>query len=519
MILKKLGAATAAGLAVTLVAACSSVPGQGPNASTVVRIALSSGLDKLDPHVSSNGSDMDIMRQIYETLLEIDPKTGDLKPSLATSYELVNPTTWRFALRRDVQFTNGEKFNAEAVKYSIDRILNPATASTNASQLSSIKAVTVVDEFTVDVVTSYPDPSLVRRMQPVGGSGRVFIAPPKYFAEHDKEYLSNHPVGTGPFKLKEWKKGQSLTFERNESYWGQKPDVTEAVVSFIPENATRVNALLAGQVDLIGAVPIQDIDRLEKTNGVHIAESGRGMVITLSLDMRKPPFDNLKVRQAFAHAINTREIVDKILGGHGVVLGVPMAPEVPQFDKSIQPYDYDPKLAKQLLAESGYTPQQLTINTKTSNGRFNADAQIYEFVNKQLNDVGFTVNPQAVEWGRLVAQLAQGDGGPFLMTGWDFSEGSPSKQKSFLHKTSPMKMAVLPQWDAVVDRAERTTNQDENLQLWQEAQKIEHDEYAIGAIWRLNAVYGVSDRVQWEPSFGENLILKQIRVASQPASK
>lgn len=145
-----------------------------------VRVALSGGVNLLDPSRTANGPDVTIMSQIYETLFRLDPQTRQITPHLATSYRNLSPTLWEFTLRDDVKFHDGTPLTAEDVKYSIERILDPKTNSPHQSQISSIKEVIVVDDHTVQISTETPDPMLIRRMQPIGGTGRVFIVPKHY---------------------------------------------------------------------------------------------------------------------------------------------------------------------------------------------------------------------------------------------------------------------------------------------------------------------------------------------------
>ncbi|MEU6262916.1 ABC transporter substrate-binding protein [Saccharopolyspora shandongensis] len=493
-------------------AACSVEDGSAGSGNGNIKIALSAGVDMLDPQRSASGPDLAVMNQIYETLLDMDPKTHELKPKLATAWKLVNDTTWRFELRQGVKFTNGEPFNAEAVKYSIERILDPkTTSSVSASQISSIAEVKVVDEHTVDIVTKYPNPVLPLRMQPNGGTGRVYIVPPKYFSESDFATVADKPVGTGPYKLDVWNKGQSISVSENPEYWGEKPAVKGATYSFVPEAKTRVDALRAGEVDLTERIPVEEAQNVDAADGVHVASSPNGLVHTVLLDMRKPPFDNPKVREAFAHAIDVRGIVDELLKGHGRVLGSPMSPAVKQHDDSIQPYDYDPEKSKQLLREAGY-PDKLTIETKISEGRYPADKQIYEAMNQQLNQAGFEIKPQKVEWARMINQMTSRSAGPFYIIGWDFGEEDASKMDSFIHSSATSSIANLPEYDELSKRANQTTDEAANRQLWQQAQKVIHDNYVVGAVWQADAMYGLRDGLEWTPELGEGIFLKDIKL-------
>src|SRR5690606_303519 len=332
---------------------------------------------------TANGPDMAIMSQIYETLLVLDPETGQLKPHLAKSFELKEPTLWEFKLRDDVKFYDGTPFTAQDVKYSMESLRTSTLITPHYSQITSIAEIIVVDDHTVQIRTKTPDPLLARRMQPIGGSGRVFIVPKHYFETHSNQEVNDQPMGTGPYKLEEWRKGTSLTLVRNPDYWGRMPDVARGRYTFVPENSTRVNALLQGDVDIIQRVPISDVERIEKSDNARIVASMNGLVHTLLLDSRKPPFNDIRVRQAFAASLDINNIVTHLLGKYGRVLGTPLGPNVVQVDKNIQPYRHDRKLAKELM--DGKTVE---LSTYTSDGRHVADRDLYQAINAQLGPTG-----------------------------------------------------------------------------------------------------------------------------------
>jgi peptide/nickel transport system substrate-binding protein len=484
--------------------------GQTPAKTVELRVALSGGLDLLDPSRSANGTDLVIMSQIYETLLELDPKNGTLKPKLAKSYELKSPTLWEFKLREGVKFHDGTPFTAQDVKYSIEHILDPATGSSHYSQITSVANVKVVDDLTVQIETKVPDPLLVRRMQPIGGSGRVFIVPKAYFEANSKQDVNDKPVGTGPYKLAEWRKGQSVTLVRNDEYWGPKPDAAKGIFTFIPENSTRVNALLQGEVDVIQRVPISDVERIESSANAHVVASPDGLVHTLLLDSRKPPFNDLDTRKAFAHALNMKNIIGNLLGKYGRVLAVPLGPNVAQLDKTIEPYKYDRELAKKLLGKKA----PVELSTYTSDGRYVADREIYQAINAQLSVVGFKVKPQALEWGRLISMMQNRSGGPFYIIGWDFGEGDASKMNSFLKSNSALSVTEDATYDKLADEAGAEMDETKRTELWKQAQKRIHDQYYVAAVWQAASIYGFSKKYTWDALFGENLDLAGIKVSA-----
>lgn len=475
---------------------------------TEIRVAMSGGLSLLDPSRTANGPDLAVMSQIYETLLSLDPKTGELKPNLAKSFRVVSPTQWEFKLRDDVKFHDGKRFTAHDVKYSLERILNPATSSPHFSGISTIKEIAVPDDYTVLITTKAPDPVLARRMQPIGGTGRVFIVPKHYFEAKTNQEVNDLPVGTGPYKLGVWRKGAMLELVRNPDYWGTKPDVAKGTFTFVPENSTRVNALLQGEVDIIQRVPIADVSRVEKSANAKVVSSMEGLVHTLMLDTRKPPFNDIEVRKAFVSAVDIKEIVRHLLGSYGRVIGAPMGLSVVQVDKTIQPYPVDRALAKKLL--SGKPP--IEMSTYTSDGRYVGDRDIYQAINAQLNSVGFKVKPQTMEWGRLITMIQQRSAGPFVIVGWDFGEGDASKVNTMFRSDSPVSLVSDPEYDRLSDLAGAEMDEAKRTVFWKQAQKVVHDKYYIAATWQAASIYGMSKKLKWGADFGDNFDLAGVKV-------
>ena len=472
----------------------------------LARVALSGGLDRIDPSKSANGTDLAVMMQIYETLLKIDPETGALQPLLAETWEAASPTVWKIKLRDGVKFHDGSPLTAEDVKFSIDRILDPATNSPHFSQITTIKEVRVIDPLTVEIETSQPDPVLMRRMQPVGGSGRVYIVSKAYVEAKGDDAMFESPMGSGPYKFENWVKGTSLTMVRNEDYWGPKPDVTKAVYSFIPENSTRVNALLQGEVDLIQRLPIPDVERVKASGTAEVFVSENGLVHTLLLDSSKAPFNDINMRKAFAHALDTEEFVDALLGEYGRALAQPMAPSVMQYNPDIKPYAYDPELSKSLIGDKA----PIKLETFTSDGRYVNDRDFYQVINSALAEVGFETNSRVLEWGRLINMMQNRSAGPFYIIGWDMTEGDASKINTFLHSSSALSVTQDAEYDRLAALAGSETDEAKRTAIWHDIQTYIHDQYFAAAAWQASSIFGVNKRFTYEANFGDNLILTEL---------
>jgi peptide/nickel transport system substrate-binding protein len=247
-----------------------------------VVVAFGSNIPTLDPHMHSSRLAHIADWHLYDTLMDRDGKTYKPGPGLATALRNVNPTTWELKLRTGVKFHNGEPFNAEAVKFTIDRVLDPATKSVTRGNFTWIKEVKVVDEHTVQLITAKPFPAAAEFLT------LAYMVPPKYLKSVGDEEFSRKPVGTGPYKFVEWKKAEHLIVEANEGYWKGSPKgmpkIKTIVFRTIPETTTQIAELLSGGVDIIRNVPPDQIDVIKNSPNARISATKILRVNSLLLD-------------------------------------------------------------------------------------------------------------------------------------------------------------------------------------------------------------------------------------------
>lgn len=237
--------------------------------------------------------------------------------------------------------------------------------------------------------------------------------------------------------------------------------------------------------------------------------SPNGLVHTLLLDSSKPPFNDIDVRKAFAHALDVEDMVEGLLGKYGRVYGVPMSENVVQFDASIKPYAYDPELSKRLLKDKA----PIKLETFTSDGRYVNDRDFYNVINRQLEEVGFKITPQTLEWGRLINMMQNRSAGPFYIIGWDFGEGDASKINSFLHSSSALSITQDAEFDRLAALAGQEIDPAKRTKIFHDIQKYVHDQYFIAAIWQAAALYGFSKKFTWEANSGDTLLLHEVKVS------
>ncbi len=482
-------------------------PALPPETVVILQPGEASTLD-WHKHCDMNAHEPD--RNIFDTLLRRDMKTLEIKPHLAESFKLVKDTVWEFKLRKGVKFHNGEPLNAEAVKFSLERFVDPKTAAPGRGVVALIDHVDIIDEYTVNVVTKEPFPLLPVRMTSGHCGGNVAIVPPKYTKEKGDAYFATNPVGTGPFKFVEWKKDEYIKLEANTDYFLGPPAFKYLVFKPVPEPATRLAALLAGQADLIINVTPEQIPRIEASGVAKVKETtfGAFMIMTKITNYVQPgPWTDKRVRQAINHAIDLDTIIKAVLKGHGSVLGLPLEkeafgknPKLPEY------YPYDPEKAKKLLAEAGY-PKGFEMTIHCPNRRYLNDIEIAQAMAAQLEKVGIIASVQvweqsvyATKW-RLKQLLpayivAWGGAGLFdgdIMTYW-------------AHTGSALSIYSNKEVDKLLDEARATMDPEKRKELYWKLQELLYEEAPVIKAWQQSHIFGVSNRLDWEPWI-DNILL------------
>jgi len=311
-------------------------------------VSQKNDVETFDPHMSTNTSTHNITINVFDTLVRLADNGRDFVPELAESWKVVDATTWQFKLRRGVKFHNGEEFNAEAVKFTLDTVLDPERKARQRPTYAAFKGAKVDDPYTISITTHKPYAITLTQLQ------ALMILPPGYVKKVGWDEFGRKPVGTGAFKFREWEKDVRVVLDANDAYWKGKPKVRTLAFKPIPEDASRIAALQRGEVDIIDAVPYDRIPEIQKSAGLRISQR-QGEQIYIGLDViRFEPFKKRDVRQALNYAVNADAIVKNLLLGYGVRLNGPFFPVTPGYDPNVKPYPFEPERAKKLLAQAGY---------------------------------------------------------------------------------------------------------------------------------------------------------------------
>ncbi len=461
--------------------------GEASAKENVLRLGVGVDATTLDPHNYKGGVDLLVDFLIYDTLVAFDVNLK-LIPGLATSWENLDDTTWRFKLRQGVKFQDGTPFNAQAAKINLDRMRQ---APRGKPYYGMIDAVTIEDDYTIIVKTKTASaPFLTNLCEAVGG-----MVSPKAIEQYG-ENLGTHPVGTGRFELESWRPKEKLVLKRNENYWGEKAKLDRFVLRPIPEEGTRDMAFASGEIDVISDPLPHRIARYKADKNVKVLTAPSTRTVWIGFNASDKVLKNVKLRQAIGYAINRDEIVEYIvenlaLNAQAIIPPIIMKPKTPHN------FPFDPAKAKKLLAEAGY-PDGLTLNLWTCEGRYLKDRQIAEAVQAQLAKVGIKTKLQVMEWGAYLDALFRHEQQLYVI-GWGFNAGNPdSALRSCFHSGSKFNFSAYedPQINALLDKAVATLDAGKRYELYETIQEKLIDDAALVPIYHKLEFYAASAKVK-----------------------
>lgn len=356
-------------------------------------LTWASGVDveTMDPMVGTSSVSQSIYHALFDDLV-IRDNNMQPQPSLATSWDTPDDRTWVFHLHDGVKFSNGDAVDAAAVKFSLDRFVDPATKAAQASLLKPVKSVEVVDPHTVRLTTDAPYAGLLDVL-----ASYFYVMDPAIQGQDANKMV----IGSGPYQFVQWQPGQQLVLKANPNYWGTKPKLDQFVMKPISEAATRLVELQAGTSQLASPVPSLQYAQTEAT-GATVAKAPGGN-ITIMFNGDVPPFDNVKVRQAFNYAVDKQAIINGVLQGAGYPVASALRQGMLGYDDSLQPYPFDPDKAKSLLAEAGAT--NLNVELGSSDGRYPNDKLVAQAVAAQLGNIGVHANVTTSEYSAYVQAI------------------------------------------------------------------------------------------------------------------
>ena len=456
-------------------------------------IATLADATSLDPHLGSDIPSANVYcEKIFEGLVRQN-EAMEIKPALATEWKRVDPLTWEFKLRRGVKFHDGTPFNAAAVKKNIERVLDPKTASPRKSLFEMIKEVKIIDDYTVQIITKYPFTPLLANLSHYSAG----MISPKAIDEQGLK-LGQNPVGTGPFKFESWKPGQEITLVKFNDYWGEKPKVDKVVFKVIPEDSTRIAMVETGEAHLAEPVPVNDVERITKSATMKLLRFPALGVDYIGFNVKKKPFDDVRVRKAIYHAIDTDAILKGVFNNVGAKLNAPMGPKVWGYNPDLKGYSYDVAKAKELLKEAGY-PNGFDTTIWTNDNKIRI--KLAEVVQSQLKAIGINARIKVLEWGAYLDATGKGEHDLFIL-GWSNMTGDADYNQYFLFAskaigyTGNRSFYSNPEVDKLIDAGRMESDPAKRKEIYYKAQAIEMDEAPVIMIRNQELLVAASKKVQ-----------------------
>ena len=461
--------------------------------------ALQSDVDNWDPPNSVLREAIILGYHVFDHLAVRDLKTRRVGPHLATSWKALDETTWEVKLRQGVKFHDGTPFTAKDVKATFDRVLDPTKKMTARGNHAKIKSVEVVDDHTVRFKTDGPYPLFVERM-----TAQVMQSE-KVIREKGHDFMQDHPIGTGPYKLMRWNRKQEHLLERNDAYWGPKPAFKFVRIRIIPEQATQIAELLAGGVDVIKAVPPDQMDVIAKSGQARTATSPILRTAMLQFDQAArsgpSPVTDRRVRMAANLAVDIDNVIKFVLNGLGDRVATGINPMAFGWDANLKPYKQDVERAKKLLAEAGF-PNGLDLT-------FHEGPPVVEPAIQQTNDAiiadmakaGFRVKRNYIGDNTvLVARIKEGKAGQLFNWSWGYY--SVFDADAILHDVfkcgEPYSYYCNKELDDLIHAGRSTLDAKKRAEIYVKAQKLLYDDAAYLWKWGLRGVWGISNRVDYD---------------------
>jgi peptide/nickel transport system substrate-binding protein len=468
-----------------LALAAGPAPATAKDTLVVIQEAEPVGLDLMQSSIQTT---MSVCYNIHDTLFH-PQEDASVLPALAQKWEKVDDLTWKITLRKDAVFHNGEPVNAAAVKFSYDRINSDDVKSPHKGKLSAFTDLNVIDDYTFTIKTEQPyAPGLYML------GYYLPIVPPKYIQEVGNEKYNTDPVGSGPYRLKKWVRGEEIVLEAFDKYYGPKPAYKTVIFKANPEEASRIAALVTGEADVISGVPVHQRKKIVESGKAYLTPQ-MGVMPYIGINTYEAPFSDVRVRQALNYAIDKELIVKALFDGKAIICAGPISPRTFGADPKLKPYPYDPGKARQLLKEAGYPDgieARLAYPTYMSQIQEQAEA-----IAANMTKAGFkvTLEPfeRAVMWERYKGKKHQ-----LYIYWWDDAPEPDrymyslfnSKSRDYYYKNTAV--------DELLDKGRTIMDRKERAKIYAQIDDMLYKDAPWAYLYVVPEVFGVADDVDYQ---------------------
>lgn len=443
------------------------------------------GLDTMKNNLQHS---MNVSLNIQDRLF--DPQEdGSVAPGLAERWEFVDDTTLRVTLKDGLVFHNGEPVNAEAVKYSFERLVDPDLKSPHAGRMEQIDSVSVVDPLTVEFKTKKPFAPILHLM-----SYYLPIVPPKATAAAGPDEFNRNPVGAGPYMVESWERGGDIVLKAFDGYWGGKPPFEKVVFKTIPEESARVAALLTGEADIVEGVSVRSQKNISESGKGTLTDS-MGVMPYVGLNTYEPPFDDVRVRQALNYGVNRGLIKAALFNDRGMLAEGAISPRTFGADTSLEPYPHDPEKAKALLAEAGYPDGfTTTLSYPTNMTQIQEQAQA---IASDLAKIGVKAELQPLDRAVMWEKYKNREHDMYIYW-WDDNPEPDRYMYSLFHSNSRDYYYKNAETDALLDKGRSTLDRAEREKVYQEIDRKLYEEAPWVYLYIIPETYAVANDVDYE---------------------
>lgn len=442
----------------------------------------------LDPFREFSNKNHTIIQQLMEGLVRFDPD-GKFLPALAESWERIDPLRIRFHLRKNVKFHNGETFDAESVKFSLERYLDPSAGFPGRGFFSSVNRVELIDPHTVEIVTNHPDGILL-----YGLAGLITMVPPKYYQAAGSGGFAKKPIGTGPFKFVSWSEGKEIVLEANRDYWSAKQAPADRLIFRFIEGPQRLERLLSGDVDILTDVPGTGTYEIQKNPKTSVVKKESFFTVLGHFNTSRKPLSDKRVRRALNYAVDRKDLIRYDLFGNGRIIASVAMPGAVGYNPGLKPYPYDPQKAKRLLEEAGVkTPLRLKVLTS---GEIERTASI---IKKQLERNGVHLDIHVIANSETMEKMRTEE--------WDMGiSGFPNVYAHIafplsilFYSRSPFSLLRSAEFDRKFEEASNTIDSGEQDEKFKDLDRYVYEE-ALGLFtYQKTDIYGMSRKVHYVP--------------------
>ncbi|WP_156417883.1 ABC transporter substrate-binding protein [Aureimonas sp. AU4] len=452
----------------------------------------------LDPHLQWNTESYTIYRNIFDNLLTRDA-SGEIVPQIATKWTYDDDTTLTFTIRDDVTFQDGSKLTAEDVAFSVNRIIDPALKSPQLSQFDQIVSAEVVDPTTVRLKTKTAYPALLAQLV------KLSIVPKSYVEKVGDAEFNLKPLGSGPYKLTEWKKGVETDLAAYDNYWRGKPPFPRVVFRAVPDVSTRIADLQTGKADLAREVPPDQAATLKDGTDTQLLSAPTERVGYLYLNAQAGPTKDVRVRQAIAYAIDRQGLVDALLEGYGKPVNIVGAEPIFGYTAEVEGYPYDPDKAAALIKEAGAEGATVEFLTSPSYSR-----ALVEAIQQMLTEVGLNVQISSSDQATFLKrrQGEAGNAGSMALGQWSCAcQDADGIIFPLFRSGGIWAKYENTSYNALVDEARSILDKDKRLALYKQAYEILREDVPGIGLYQVYALYGASKKLEWQPTANEAMFV------------